>query len=74
MNSHMISQLQAEQAEIEATPEYIIDQLMLTLDERLALLRSRLNAIHAHDRAFAREVRANNKKERCFYCQQLNRN
>jgi hypothetical protein len=71
MNSYMISQLQVEQTEIEATQEYIIDQLCNDLDERLALLRSRLNAIHQHDKQFARLMsRANKFNALCPACQQ----
>lgn len=49
-----VAQLQQEQREIEQSPEYILDQLTLKLDERLALLRSKLDASREHDKEFDR--------------------
>lgn len=50
-----------EIAEVEQTEEYILDQLAYKLDERLALLRSRLDATHASDREFDRYLRQTNR-------------
>jgi hypothetical protein len=61
MNNHMISQAQREQAEVEQTEEYILDQKMLKLDELLDKLKAKFAESHANDREFNRHLAKSRK-------------